>query len=125
MASASPTERSLKKLRDEGWSPWVVERWGVRAAGGKRNGRTLFYLERRHDLWTFGDIMAVQEGERPLICQTTSYSGVSARVKKIVEVPEAKVWIANGDSIVVHGWHKPKHRWVCREVFITPEHFEE
>lgn len=113
----SPTQRSLAHLRDTGWSPWVVERWIPQA-------------RKRLDLWHFGDIIAQKLGERPTIIQTTSGAHVAARVAKIREDPyaseQARIWLASGGRIVVHGWRKVKvkrggsaMRWQLREVEIV------
>lgn len=114
----SPTQRSLALLRKEGWEPWVVETWNQ-------------YSRVRLDLWNFGDILAMREGSPHLILQTTSYSGVSARVKKILAEPRALQWIRTGGLVVVHGWRKKLKKkggkqmvWVPRIVEITEEMFD-
>lgn len=114
----SPTQNSLKRLRDDGWEPWIVEFFNT-------------FVKRRYDLWNFGDIIAEKQGEPHLIVQTTSYSGVSARVKKILAEPRAKLWLETGGIIEVHGWHKkPKVKggkqlvWTCRNVPITLEMYD-
>lgn len=102
----SPTQRSLALLRKEGWEPFVVERWSVRPSGKTMNGRQLFWLENRIDLFNFADIIAIQEGEPHLLVQTTSGSNSQARVKKILAEPRALLWVRSGGRIDVHGWRK-------------------
>lgn len=117
MAGASPTSRTLALLRQRGYEPWIVEVWNR-------------FSCTRLDLWNFGDVIAIKEGLAHLIVQTTSYSGVSARVKKILAEPRALTWIKTGGEIHVHGWRKvPKKKggkqmiWVPRVVEITQEMF--
>ena len=69
--ASKPTQRSLQYLRDQGWPlVQVVEKWVAQA--------------RRHiDLYGFADILAMHPVWGHLYVQTTSYSNVSARLKKI------------------------------------------
>lgn len=99
---SSPTQRSLKKLRDEGYKAAVTEHWNP-------------FAKIRQDLFGIIDIVAVRAGNT-LGVQTTSYSNMSARVKKILgnEVyPDLK---AAGWKIICHGWRKNKSgRWEVAE----------
>jgi hypothetical protein len=98
--AASPTQLSLKKLREEGWLAEVVEKWVPGA-------------NIRKDLWGWVDIVALKDGVT-LAVQTTSYSNMSARAKKIAESETiAEVRKANW-SIEIHGWHKKDNRWVVK-----------
>jgi len=100
---SSPTQRSLKKLRAEGWTAEVVER---------RNPR----LPITHDLFGFIDILAIREGET-LAVQTTSGSNVSSRVRKIADAEHLAAVRSAGWCIHVHGWRKnARGRWECRVV---------
>lgn len=106
MAATSPTRRSLKLLRDQGYSAWVVEYYN-------------FFAKQRIDLFGIIDIVAVGDG-KTLGVQTTSDSNVSARVHKIRESPYLQVLVESGWLIVVHGWRKGKNgRWKVREVEIN------
>lgn len=104
----SPTQRSLKKLRDEGWRCFVCERWNP-------------FAKVRQDAFGFGDILAFR-GHITCLVQTTSASNVSARIRKILDIPEAHEWAAGAArEIVVHGWGKKGKRgetkkWECRVV---------
>lgn len=106
----SPTQRSLNKLRKEGWLAAVVERWNP-------------YAKIRQDLFGFIDIIAVR-GDTILAVQTTSGSNVSDRVDKIRQSQAAQVWLESGSrKVVVHGWRMAGPRgarktWQCREVWI-------
>lgn len=117
MAKASPTARTLALLRQQGYEPWIVETWNR-------------FSCTRHDLWNFGDVIAIKDDMAHLIVQTTSYSGVSARVKKILAEPRALTWLKTGGEIDVHGWRKVPHKpgskrlvWRPRIVSITQEMF--
>lgn len=116
----SPTQRSLAKLRKEGWLCGLLEKWiPVSPAGYK--GKII-----RVDLWNFADLIAVRDN-RVLLIQTTSGSNVPARVKKIATNTSARVWLLSPHrQILVHGWAErgPKDRvkkWTCREVALSYE----
>ncbi len=105
----TPTSRSLKKLREEGWTVAVVERWNP-------------YAKIRQDLFGFADLIAMKPGERPLLIQTTSGDHVAARLAKIAANEHSATALSAGFRIVAHGWRKLKVkrggkavRWECRE----------
>lgn len=103
----TPTQRSLKLLRDEGV---IVEKVEQRLPiPGK-------FVTR--DLFNVFDLVAIFKDK---ICgvQVTSGSNVSARLAKIQGEPAAATWIRAGGSIHVHGWRKVGKRgerkaWACR-----------
>ena len=90
----TPTQRSLKYLRDLGYVCEVVERWNS-------------HTKQRKDVFGFGDLLAVKPGTI-LLVQVTSGSNTAARVTKIVsECGEAATaWLAAGGLIEVHGWRE-------------------
>lgn len=96
---SSPTSRSLELLRAEGWIAEVVERWIPGA-------------NIRKDLFGFGDILCLREGQTMLV-QTTSASNVSARIRKITESPYLPEVRKAGWFVEVQGWAKRKGRWAC------------
>jgi hypothetical protein len=99
----TPTQRSLKHLRDNGYRAEVVERFNS-------------FTKRRHDLFGIADIVAIRENE-VLLVQTTSGSNVAARVTKIAESEATPDIRKAGMGIIVHGWRKSaRNRWVLREV---------
>jgi hypothetical protein len=108
----TPTQRTLKLLRDRGYTCAITEHW---------NG----WAKVRQDLFGFIDIVAVKDGTVGVLAvQTTSGSNTSARVAKIQAEPRASVWLAAGNKIVVHGWRKVGPRgkakkWECREIPVT------
>lgn len=106
----SPCQRSLAKLRSDGWLCAVVERFNP-------------YVKVRQDLFGFIDILAIR-GDVSLAVQTTSGSNVSARLDKINATPAALLWLAPSRQIVIHGWSKQGPRgkrkvWTCREIPVT------
>jgi hypothetical protein len=113
---SSPTQRSLKKLRAEGYMAEVVEKFN-RFAGP---------FGQRKDLFGWMDILAVR-GDEVIGVQSTSGSNASARVNKIVALQSADAWLVSRNRrIVVHGWAKrgPRgkvKRWTCAETEIRSD----
>jgi len=69
---ATPTKRTLDRLRKTGHIAQVVERWNERARV-------------RQDLFGFVDVVAIHPAaKRILFVQATSHANVGARVRKIV-----------------------------------------
>lgn len=97
----SPTQRSLKHLRDLGYPlVQVVERWNP-------------YAKVRQDLFGIIDVLAV--GDDIVAVQTTSGSNVSARITKMQESVALPILKKAGIKVIVHGWRKLKGRWALRE----------
>jgi len=92
----SPTNRSIKKLEEEGWIPQVVEQW-------------IPYAKKRRDLFGFIDVLGIHKDSGDVIAiQATTRSHVSDRVKKIenskyVDAVRKCAW-----SIEVWGWYQAK-----------------
>lgn len=102
----TPTQRSLKHLRDQGYFCWIVEHWD-------------HFARKRKDLWGFADILALRDGE-VLAVQTTSGSNVAARVRKISEHENVGAVRKAGIRIAAHGWRKnAKGRYVLRVVDLS------
>lgn len=101
----SPTQRSLKLLKSEGYTAQVTEHW---------NG----FAKVRQDLFNFIDIIGIKSNEI-LGIQTTSYSNISARRNKILANEAAKVWLEAGGTIQIHGWKKVKNRYQVTIKHIT------
>jgi len=101
----SATQKTLKKLRSEGWNCAIVE-------------KTIPHCFIKKDLFGFIDILAIR-GSEVLAIQTTSDKtggNSSERVKKILaheNYPQVK---AVGWKIIVHGWRKLKTGWECKEI---------
>jgi hypothetical protein len=107
--ATSPTQRSLKLLRDAGYFAAITEHWNQ-------------FAHIRQDLFGFCDIVAFKGYGPVLFVQTTSGTNVSARVAKIVSNDAARAWVQEPNRlIVVHGWRKVGERgkrklWDCRVV---------
>lgn len=70
----------------------VVERWNA-------------FARIRQDLFGIIDIVALDE-QQTLGVQTTSWTNVSARVKKIADSPHLPALLRAGWVLEVHGWKK-------------------
>ena len=102
----TPTQRSLKRLREDGWLVDVCERF-IPGAGIRR------------DLFNVADLCAIKPGEQPLLVQVTS-TGVAERVRKIRANPELGT-LLSCFKIEVHGWRKSAKngRYVQRVISIA------
>lgn len=97
----SPTQRSLAMLRKDGYTVAIVEHWDS-------------FARIRRDLFGIIDLLALK-GEETLAVQTTSYSNMSARAKKIADSPNISAIREAGWSVAIHGWRKkPNGRWECK-----------
>lgn len=119
---STPTQRSLAKLRAEGYIATIVEKWVPSTPAGYKGPIIT------RDAWNFGDILAAKIGvPGALLVQTTSGSNASARVKKIRQIAEAGIWLAAGNNIVCHSWAKrggkgKRKLWDCVVIpILTPE----
>ena len=100
----SPTERTLKELRKDGYLCAVVEKWNPHAL-------------RRQDLFGFIDILAVRPGE-VLGVQCTVGSSAAERVTKIKAHPNLAAVLAAGIRVEVWGWRKLKAGISARKTVI-------
>lgn len=91
MAKTSPTQRSLKHLRDQGYTAAVVEKWNPHA-------------HIRQDLFGVIDIVAMRADVGILAVQTTTMGNVPARKLKAMGEPRLKVWLESGGLFTLHGW---------------------
>ena len=99
-ASKSPTERTLKELKEQGYTCAIVEKWNPHA-------------RIRQDLFGFIDVLAIKRDET-LAVQCTS-SGVAERIRKIQESEYLPKVREAGWRVQVWGWTKnSKGRYVLR-----------
>jgi hypothetical protein len=117
---ASPTQRSLAKLRSDGaYMCGVVEKWikwgGPVVEPGQRTGN-------RVDLFGFVDVLAVMPGQvGTLGIQACAASSLSTRIRKVIDDPvlrqRAKWYEAAGNRLVFWGWkqNKKTKRWAVIE----------
>ena len=105
MASSSPTQRSLKHLREQGYTVAIVEHWNA-------------FARLRQDLFGFIDLLALRDGET-LAVQTTS-TDVAKRVHKITDSPHLAAVRKAGWGVHVHGWRKGANgRYALRVVDLS------
>jgi hypothetical protein len=113
---ASPTQRSLKLLRDAGYICHIVEKYNS-------------FTRTRNDCYGFGDILACKASQNgSQLVQTTSRANLNARINKILAIPEAVVWLRAGNGILVHGWSKmgkagKRKLWHCEVRCINFDNF--
>lgn len=113
----SPTARTLKWLREEGYLAQVVERYNS-------------FSRKRVDLWGCIDILAIRKLTNGVFgIQATSTSNVSARLTKSKGCPELRVWLEAGNRFEVVGWSKKGPRgkrklWTMVRQEITLEDLE-
>lgn len=93
----SPTERSLKYMRDRGYTCHIVEKWIYVPIGAG-----VWEPKNRVDMWGL-DIVCVHPEKVPVAVQTTSASNHSARVKKMLAIPEL-LHLARFITVEVHSW---------------------
>lgn len=93
----TPTQRSTRRLQEEGYHVELVEQT-------KRVGAPGAMKVWKVDLWNFIDLLCIKRGE-VLGVQVTSASNVPARVRKITDSPLLPLVREAGVRIVVHGWH--------------------
>lgn len=101
-SSISPTQLSLKHMRDWGCKAQVVEKWNPHARV-------------RQDLFGVIDIVCIGDGNITGI-QATSRSNMSARVAKIRSSSDAVDWCLSHGVLLVHGWDKHNNRWRLKSV---------
>jgi len=101
----TPTQRSLKYLRDEGYLVAIVEHWQP-------------FARIRKDLWGWADLLAIKRGE-VLAVQVTS-EGVANRVAKVTNSETIGRVREAGIRVEVHGWRKnAKGRYIQRIVDLS------
>lgn len=106
----TPTERSLRKLRADGYLAEVVERFNA-------------FAKVRNDLYGIGDVLAIKPGA-VLLVQATSRSNVSARVFKLRGHENLLPVLRAGIRVEVWGWARmASGRVECRIVDMA-EHLE-
>lgn len=109
----SPTSRTLKYLRDNGYVCQVVEKWNP-------------YVNHRIDLFGAIDIVAIKSGDDGVLgVQCTSSGHTSDHYKKMIAIPELKLWLECGNKLLLQGWAKnSKGRYILKEIKITLEDFK-
>jgi len=123
----TPTQRTLRQMRNEGRTCGIVEKWN-----GNVGPHGI-----RQDLFGFIDIIALDVSEYPGIIgvQCCAMSGMAAHRTKILEEchEEAELWLDAGGTIELWGWRKlkmkrggkamrwtPKIERITKQSFISP-----
>jgi hypothetical protein len=119
-----PTQRTLEKLKEDGYTATVAEYWqpsqaarevvaAAQSGSGMRLRKAVESLEKwgpgvRRDLFGFVDVLAVGK-VLPLGVQCTTAANVSARVNKILTEcrEDAAAWLVSA-QLEVWGWHTEK-----------------
>jgi len=94
MMAMSPTARTMQHFKRKQWALWNTETWDPR-------------LRIRRDAFGFIDLVVLDMDRRKhLGLQVTSYSNISARVRKIRNQrrQNALAWIYTGGVVEVWGW---------------------
>ena len=103
--AASPTQLTLKLMRERGYTCEITERWNA-------------FTKTRHDLFNFIDVLCIREGEVVGV-QTTSRGNIAARRKKIRELETFPVVLGAGIKVCIQGWSKNKsNRWEVKEEYM-------
>jgi hypothetical protein len=105
MSGKTPTQNSLDMLRKGGYKVAIVEHWNS-------------FTRTRQDMFGFVDLVALGDGYT-IYVQSTSYTNISARVKKITEHENLAAVRKGNNKIHVHGWRKVKNRWQCKVVDLS------
>lgn len=109
---SSPTARTLAKLRAEGWTAAVVERWNphVRIRQDLGGGIDVLAWKPRCGLHWPAQILGVQ---------ACAGSGHAAHRAKLLAEPRMAIWLAAGGRLEIWSWAKRGARgerklWECR-----------
>lgn len=107
----TPTQRSLRHLREAGWTAHKVEHWNA-------------FARRRVDAFGWGDILACHPLQGIALVQTTSGANLSARIKKAQSIGALVAWVTAGGKLIAHGWAKrgPRgevKRWTLKEIQLS------
>lgn len=91
----SPTQRTLKYLRDKGSTCAIVEHWNK-------------FAGIRQDLWGFCDILELTEDGQTVCVQTTTSSHIKERIDKIKAHKNYPILKKCNWKVMVIGWKKLK-----------------
>ena len=117
MKGLSPTQRTLRVLRQQGAICGITEHWN-------------YYVGIRQDLFGFIDLIALTSDRGIVGMQCCARSGHAAHRKKILENEVAPEWIKSGGKIEIWSWAKQKlerggkaERWMAKVEEITSDNF--
>jgi hypothetical protein len=97
--ASNTTQRSLAWLRENGYTPTVVEHYNP-------------FARRKFDLYGFIDIVALHPKRPGLLgVQTTTNAHLPDRIRKAEALDAYRLWVSCGNRVQFHGWRKLKGRW--------------
>lgn len=107
----TPTARTLKTLRDEGWTCAVVEHFNI-------------WAKVRQDLFGGIDVLGVRPGETIGVQCCSGGKGKTGgdqakHVKKLLAEPRMKSWVEAGNRLECWSWRKGAKGWTCRVARLT------
>lgn len=109
MSKLSPTQKTLAFLRAAGYTCEIVEKQNAYAGPPSMRchvcGKNKIGV--KQDLMGWCDIIAMrskQQGILGIQCTSGAGGNLSARRKKIIAEPRAKLWIETGNRIWLMGW---------------------
>ncbi len=108
MAKCPAHELSRKNLKKRGYLIDTAESYNA-------------FIKRKKDLYGFIDIVGLHPVVQGVLAvQATSKSNLSTRLKKAKGLPAYHMWLACGNQVEFHGWHKPKHIWELKLIVVEP-----
>jgi hypothetical protein len=109
---SSPTQRTLARLKELGFTAGIVEKWNQ-------------YARVRQDLFNFIDIVAIHPDSGIIGIQACAGGSHSARRAKILAEPKFLEWCKAGGRVEVWSWAKQGARgkrktWTLRREELKP-----
>ena len=101
----SPMQRSLKLLREAGYTCGITERWNA-------------FAHIRQDLYGCIDFLACQPGIGIVGVQVTTESEIQRHMDKCSDEKRLKDWLRSGGKFIIHAWAKRKPRGMVRPIHI-------
>ena len=106
----SPTQKTLKLLRKNGFTAQVIEHWNS-------------FAKRRIDLFGCIDIVAIHPNSIGVLgIQCTAYPNGKSRINKALAQPELNIWMEAKNHFAIYEWKKEElkvsilHNGVFEEV---------
>jgi len=93
----TPTARTLKHYRDQGFAVAVCERWNA-------------YARIRQDLFGFIDAIAIHPIEGTIALQCCAAASHANRRTKLLAEPNVDTWLRAGNRVQVVSWRKAGER---------------
>lgn len=103
----TPTERTLKWLKEMGWPYAKCEHWNP-------------FAHIRQDLFGLFDYLALDDKQGVLGIQISGYTGIGKHITKMQTKPVLEEWKKRGNRALVIGWRKAgtPARWESRQVYL-------